>query len=384
MNLTREFYGLALPIGILSIPVWSMLFRYFTLRGTDEQRIHIWLKFLGAMHVLFLSTLVVWCTLWDVHAALGAPWIFFWLVPVTNTILFQAIARVTNRAILQRRWTTADLLRQTWWGTVHPTVTLLMIATAFDGIVERRLFSVLWLVAAGGVALVGTMRLRSAQGMKPRKVKSGTLYVRATYLAKQLGVKIERICVVPPGRGNLTNAFNSSRTIALTDNFGEYLHGPQLDYVIGHELAHAKNRHTRKELGGFVALYFFLALFAFILGPLMPRYQPLLVLLALALPFLAYYAISRKFEYEADRDAVRLTGDPEAAVRALAALYVKTGAPVERNKFLELFRTHPNLLNRVSAIAHAGQIPQARVEEILFASGILERDSQSQTSAAEG
>ena len=98
--------------------------------------------------------------------------------------------------------------------------------------------------------MVGTIRLRIAQGMKLRSVKSGTLYGRAMHLARNAGAKLKRVYVVPPGRGDLTNAFGSSESIAMTDNFGEYLHGPQLDFVIGHELAHAKNKHTRKKFMG--------------------------------------------------------------------------------------------------------------------------------------
>jgi hypothetical protein len=70
-------------------------------------------------------------------------------------------------------------------------------------------------------------------------------------------------------------------------------------------------------------------------------------------------------------------------VRALAALYVKTGAPIERSQLLQLFMTHPNLLSRISAIAHAGHIPQTRVSEILFENGVIDRNSQSRSLAAE-
>jgi hypothetical protein len=95
---------------------------------------------------------------------------------------------------------------------------------------------------------------------------------------------------------------------ALTDNFGEYLHGPQLDYVIGHELAHAKNKPTRKQLTILVSIFLSLIVFSFTLAPFVPGYQPLLMLIALSAPLFGYYAISRRFEYQADRDAVLLTG----------------------------------------------------------------------------
>lgn len=141
--------------------------------------------------------------------------------------------------------------------------------------------------------------------------------MRAMHLAKKMGIKVDRVCVVPPGRGHLTNAFASSRTVALTDNFGEYLYGPELDYVICHELAHGKNKHMRKKLSFLVALYSLLALFSFIFAAAGARYHPLLLMIVLILPLLIYYAISRRFEYQADLDAVQVIGDPQAGMRAL-------------------------------------------------------------------
>jgi Zn-dependent protease with chaperone function len=257
----------------------------------------------------------------------------------------------------------------------------LLIACGFFGLFERRLFAVLWLVAAGIVALAGTILLRSAQGIKLRRVKSGTLNNRAMFLAKKVGVKLKRVYVVPSGRGGLTNAFGSSQSVAMTDNFGEYLHGPQLDFVIGHELGHAKNKHTRKKFIGLGVLFSVLALFSALFAPLVPRLQPLLLPIVLLVPLLAFYAVSRRFEYQCDREAVLLTGNPEAGVRALAALYVKASMPIQRSGFVELFMTHPKLLNRISAIARAGDIPETRLSEILFDSGILRRESRSQISA---
>jgi Zn-dependent protease with chaperone function len=68
----------------------------------------------------------------------------------------------------------------------------------------------------------------------------------------------------------------SSQSIAMTENFGAYLHGTQLDYVMGHELGHAKNKHTRKKVTWIVTLFSCLTLFSFVAAPLLPRFQPLL------------------------------------------------------------------------------------------------------------
>jgi Zn-dependent protease with chaperone function len=164
----------------------------------------------------------------------------------------------------------------------------LLIASGFYGLFERVLPAVLWFLAAGMVAMVGTIRLRIAQGMKLRSVKSGTLYGRAMHLARNAGAKLKRVYVVPPGRGDLTNAFGSSESIAMTDNFGEYLHGPQLDFVIGHELAHAKNKHTRKKFMWLASLFSLLGVFSFVFAPLVPRFRLLLLPIFLLVPLLHF------------------------------------------------------------------------------------------------
>jgi Zn-dependent protease with chaperone function len=221
-------------------------------------------------------------------------------------------------------------------------------------------------------AVVGSACLRLALGFKKRKVKSGTLYVRTLHLAKKMGVSIRWIYVVPSGRGNLTNAFASWSGISLTDNYGEFLHGPQLDCVIAHELAHTKNRHIQKELLLLALLFSLLIVFSFTFAPLLSQHSPLAVCVLLLVPLLSYYAVSRRFEYEADRDSLRLLDNPEAEIRSLAALYRKTSTPIERSNFLELFMTHPNFVDRISAIAKLGSVSSSRVSQILCEAGITD------------
>ena len=96
--------------------------------------------------------------------------------------------------------------------------------------------------------MLGILRLRLAEGMKLQEVKGGELYKRAFVLAKMTKTPLKRVYVVPAGRGHLTNAYGASHTIAVTDNYGKFLTSAQLDFVIGHELGHAKAKHGRKRL----------------------------------------------------------------------------------------------------------------------------------------
>jgi Zn-dependent protease with chaperone function len=201
-------------------------------------------------------------------------------------------------------------------------------------------------------------------------VKSGTLYNHAVRLAKKVGVELDRVYVVPPGRGHLTNAFGLWRGIALTDNFGEYLSGPQLDYVIGHELAHVKGKHTRQKFAALLSVFVVLSLLSVGLSPAAAGVRSAFVLLALLGPLLMIYSISRHFEYSSDREALEFTNDPEAGLQALVSLYRMTGSPITCGRLVELFMTHPSLTNRLEAIARTAKIPASRVSEVLIDEGL--------------
>jgi Zn-dependent protease with chaperone function len=248
-----------------------------------------------------------------------------------------------------------------------------MLAAGFHLIFEGRWMGTCWILVAGVVSVIGPMRLQEAQGIKLRRVKSGTLYNHAFRLARKVGVDLERVYVVPPGRGHLTNAFGLWRGIALTDNFGEYLSGPQLDFVIGHELAHVKGRHTRKKFSAILLLVVVLAMSSFSVSPVAAASRSIFMLIVLFVPLLTIYRLSRYFEYSCDRQAIGFTNDPESGLHALANLYRMTGSPARCGRIVELFMTHPSLTNRLEAITRAGKIPVSRASEILIEEGLQSR-----------
>jgi Zn-dependent protease with chaperone function len=248
-----------------------------------------------------------------------------------------------------------------------------MTAAAFHAILEGLWVGMFWLVGAGIAAVVGPIQLHSAQGIKLRRVKSGTLYNHAVRLAKKVGVDLDRVYVVSPGKGHLTNAFGLWRGIALTDNFGEYLSGPQLDFVIGHELSHVKGGHTRKKLAFILSVFVVLLLLSSSLSHVASVFRPIFMLVVLFVPLLAIYYLSRYFEYSCDREAIDFTNDPESGLHALANLYRMTGSPVKSGGIVELFMTHPSLTNRLEAITRAGNIPVSRASEVLIEEGLQSR-----------
>jgi Zn-dependent protease with chaperone function len=328
-----------------------------------------------------LAIVAAWWAFWDSNAGaafisrltLRVGWLdpildrvfLFWGPPIAGIAAIQLICYSFDRVFLARRWTTVDLLRLTVWRTVSPTIALLFLATGFNAIYDRKFMGILWLVIAAVVVIVGTLRLRSAEGMRLQEVKSGELYKRAFALAKLTKTPLKRVYVVPAGRGHLTNAYGASHTIAITDNYGKFLKSAQLDFVIGHELGHAKGKHGRKRLlitAGVVAT---MALACFSMSTFLFPYRPFLDVLVVFVPVLTFNFLSRRFEYAADAAGVELTRSPVTAIRALVNLHRITGAPVDCDKVTEFFMSHPALTRRAQAIGKRGGISPGQTIEAI-------------------
>jgi Zn-dependent protease with chaperone function len=361
----REAVYLVLATTILLLPLIFMTIRFLSLIGSDARKSGLWLKHCQANHMLRLVVVPTWCALWELRIFNNLPDPIFWFVPIGALALAEARIHLISRRVLKRRWTLPDIFRLTVWGTACPTISLLLAARGVHATLHGRLIGLLWFLAAAAIALVGTLRLQSAQGMKLRRVKSGTLFARALHLSRRVGAKIERVYVVPAGRGQLTNAYASWRGIALTDNFGEYLRGPELDSVIAHELAHVQGRHIRKKIFALTLIVLSISLLSFGIPSANLPLRAVFMLFALLAVLLFNYYVSRRFEYACDRKAVEFTNSPEAEIRALVAMYEKTNAPTDCGRFLELFMTHPSLIHRVEAVAQQAGISPAQLSEFL-------------------
>jgi hypothetical protein len=62
---------------------------------------------------------------------------------------------------------------------------------------------------------------------------------------------------------------------------------------------------------------------------------------------------------------VEFTGEPETAIKSLAALNYWSGGPEEREDLSEFFASHPSFSRRIDAIARMGEVPVERVNKIL-------------------
>jgi Zn-dependent protease with chaperone function len=327
----------------------------------------MWVICRRRLHIILLVMVAAWWALWDfqrqsrlipmlslrlrIDPALLQPLLFFGL-----PIGIVGLLRLASYSLDNRKWTLSDILRLAFWRTVSPTMALLFVATGFDALYRREWVGILWLVFAAIIAVVGTLQTQLAEGIKLRRVKSGELYKRALVMAKEMGTPLKRVYVVPAGRGHLTNAFGLTESIAVTDNYGKFLDQAELDFVIGHELGHAKGKHSRKKMLVMPIIFVVFAVTCFVLPSSADPFRPILDIFVILVPILAFCFFSRRFEYAADESAVEFTHDPKAAIRALASLYRFTQAPTDCDRITELFMTHPAFVRRAAAIGGIGHI----------------------------
>lgn len=287
------------------------------------------------------------------------------LVPLSVSILIARIVAYRSETyMLGRQWTGPDVLRLAFWRTVSSTVALLALAIGIERIYSRNIVGFAWMLCAGAIALIGKLQLRAAEGLIPRPVKSGELYKRSLVLSKRMGVRLRRVCVVPFGRGRLTNAYGGLAEIAITDDYGHWLHGSELDFVVAHELAHVRKKDALKTLLTAAGIFSAITSAMFVVPHVSIAWRILLNFGVILLPLMVFYALSRHQEFSADRSAIEATGEPEIAIRALISVYRHAEVPAESNTLMDLFSTHPGLWRRVDAIARAARFSSEYVSNV--------------------
>jgi STE24 endopeptidase len=177
-------------------------------------------------------------------------------------------------------------------------------------------------------------------------------------LAEHAGVPVRDVLVADASRRTTrTNAYVSglgpTRRVVVWDTLLADADEPELKLVVAHELGHRRERHVLKGtlLGMGAAVAVVLLLWA-ALGTPQPGDFPEAALLftgveLAALPLLS--AISRRWERQADRQSLELTGDRDAFARAHVALARKNLSDLDppRLAYLMLF-THPTPPERLA------------------------------------
>lgn len=269
--------------------------------------------------------------------------------------------------------------RHRWLNRLH-TVLLIVTLLGIAALAGSLLFGDmgLWLaLAAGGLALLAepaaasslTLRLYRARALHPSEAPD--LWALVRELAARAGLPAVPVPHYAPSA--MVNAFATGSAhrsaIVLTDGLLRSLTPRELTGVVAHEVAHIANEDLRvmgladsisrlthfMAVLGQVAILFSLP--ALLLGAVDVNW-PALLLLAIApqLALLAQLGLSRVREFDADRLATELTGDPQGLALALAKIERVSRSwrawllPGWGNPEPSWLRTHPATTERIERL----------------------------------
>ena len=192
-------------------------------------------------------------------------------------------------------------------------------------------------------------------------------------LAQRAGLPMPRVYISPAAA---PNAFATGRgprhsAVCVTAGLRQMLNSEELEGVIAHELSHVKNRDILIStiaaiLAGAISSITYMAMW----GNDDRRSNPLIALLLMILAPIAaaliQLAISRSREFEADRSAAELVGNPRGLARSLqklesanrripmpvpdaqSSLFIVQ--PLTGSNVARLFSTHPPTEERVARL----------------------------------
>jgi heat shock protein HtpX len=211
----------------------------------------------------------------------------------------------------------------------------------------------------------------------------GQLYRMVDELRQRAGMPMPKVCICPHEAPNAfaTGRSPSKAAVAVTEGAMRLLNEQELRGVVGHELAHIKNRDTlisciAATVAGVLA---YLAQLAFWFGGSNREGgNPIVFLVAAILAPIGAVVIkamiSRSREYVADHDGAVIAGSPDGLISALQKLDVYASRipmnnpnPAQNNLFIvepfagqaltRLFATHPPTENRIASLRRMNQQP---------------------------
>jgi heat shock protein HtpX len=291
------------------------------------------------------------------------------------------------------------------------TVVLLAALTALFGAIGFAIAGeqgmILALLFAGGMNLFAwwnsdrmVLRMHNAQPIGPHDAPR--LYQMTARLAQRAGLPMPALYVIHEDQPNAFATGRNPANAAVAVNTGllDLMTEEEVEGVIAHELAHIRNRDTlimtvTATIAGAISM---LANFGMLFGgaqrdrnqsPFGPIAMILMLILAPLAAAVVQMAISRSREYEADRVAAELTGNPLGLASGLARLesyvhriqnYNAEANPATAHMFIvnplsgarmdNLFSTHPRTENRIAALQQlAARMGQGAMRPAAMAPG---------------
>ncbi|MSQ36662.1 MAG: protease HtpX [Dehalococcoidia bacterium] len=170
--------------------------------------------------------------------------------------------------------------------------------------------------------------LRTSGAHELQREQDPQLFALIEDVAQRAGVPMPRVYAIDSQQ---PNAFATGRSptraaVAVTTGIRQLLTERELVGVLGHELAHVKNRDilTSSIVATIASAISMIAWMSMFFGGRGENRNPLAGLVTMLVAPIAatliQLGISRAREYQADRDGARTVGDPEALASALAKL----------------------------------------------------------------
>jgi Zn-dependent protease with chaperone function len=301
------------------------------------------------------------------------PWILLWLPPVTVYFLCLCLSSPIHllRGVTR---TPVQAVRQSFWTVARFALPVPLFILGIGELFTSPRFGVLLIAAAIFAGRLVQRKLAASVGTELHAVTTGELRDRAFAIAQRAKAKLNQLYVLPAERMRMANAFaHAAHNIFLTDYLLKNLNRREVDAVIGHEVAHLQKKHIRTRVLILFAAAVTIAVAAawteqwipavFPTGPVVYGFILLLV-----------FFVSRRNEFDADAGSVKLTGDAEAMITALARITRLNTMPIQWGKLDEKMLTHPSTLRRIGHIARVERISQARITELLNQSAALPAD----------
>ncbi|MCX7046144.1 MAG: M48 family metallopeptidase [Candidatus Sumerlaeota bacterium] len=322
---------------------------------------------------------------------LGPKWsgvIYFAAVGLLFTAL-SAPFRYYAKFVIEQRFGFNKMTLRLW---IVDLLKMLLLGALLGG---PAIFCVLWFMEAAGAAwwiytslfLLGVMLF--LQWLFPTFIaplfnkftplEDGELKTAVTELARKIRFSLGGIYQMDASRrtrhGNAYfTGWGSSRRIVLFDTLIRALSVRHLVAVLAHEMGHFKLRHVWKNLvlasvfqiAGFYLLSLlmawppFYAAFGFAAPPPYRPYRALAIFALCSGPFTFFLtplvsALSRRYEYQADRFAARTLGNAGELAEALLSLSRDNLSNLTPHPLYSFFHyTHPALSERLDALEKLG------------------------------
>ncbi len=220
--------------------------------------------------------------------------------------------------------------------------------------------------------------LATYRAQEVRETDAPELHSMVRRLAQRARLPMPKVYIIP---SETPNAFATGRdpyhaAVAVTKGIMRMLSPDELEGVLGHELAHVKNRDIligsiAATIAGAITMLSYIGRFAYFFGGSddddgSPFASLLMLILAPIAAMLIQMAISRSREYAADRRGAEISGKPLALASALenlergvaripmqaspASAHMFIVNPLRGRDFATLFSTHPPTEERIKRL----------------------------------